>query len=224
MVPGLGSALVTGGGGLLEAGLSYFAGKEAGRMSQDMAREQMAFQERMSSTAHQREVADLRAAGLNPILSAGGGASSPSGAMGGMPKPDIDLGVEGAVSTALQAKRLKQELENMGSQKSATDAGADLDRKTAELREAERRVAEANASSAERVEQYQRENSGWLLPAQAILPLIGQGISSVRDLGIAAAAAKSLGTKMDPKRDSIKPNPRAERVWKPIGPGRNTNP
>jgi len=78
------------------------------------AREQMAFQERMSNTAHQREIADLKRAGLNPILSAtgGAGASTPSGAQANIEAPDVpDFGH--AASSAIEAIRMRQELKNL---------------------------------------------------------------------------------------------------------------
>jgi len=83
-------------------------GVVSGMFGTRQSRKQMQFQERMSGSAHQREVKDLRSAGLNPILSGtgGAGASTPAGAMTGVDP----------VSSALSAKRLQSEIDLMGAQ------------------------------------------------------------------------------------------------------------
>lgn len=131
MDPLLGGALIGGGLDLIGGIIGGIGAADQQGMSQEMAREQMRFQERMSSTAMQRGRADARAAGYNPILSfMQGGASTPGGASG------IAQNVlEGASSSArsmaartLELSRLEQDIKESQSRINLQKAQEDLAR------------------------------------------------------------------------------------------------
>lgn len=108
--------LIAAAGSLAGSGLSARSGRDINQRNLQIAREQMAFQERMSNTAYSRAAADMENAGLNRILALGNAASTPSGASATMQNPiPSDVG-DRAVSSALQGRLAKQSLKLMKSQ------------------------------------------------------------------------------------------------------------
>lgn len=115
---GIGSAaagVATAGASIYGADVAAKSQRETNVWNAAEAEKNRGFQERMSSSAHQREVEDLKMAGLNPILSAtGGGSSSPSGSIIAAENPEkgraaaMADAVRGAVS-AVQIKKLNAE-------------------------------------------------------------------------------------------------------------------
>lgn len=143
------------------------------------------WQERMSSTAHQREVADLKAAGLNPVLSANGGqgAATTSGATAST-DTSANSAIAGILGSILQSQA---SLENQRLSAQTNLAVAEkynaMSRYTAELN-SQTQLSTANISAA---------TSRWIAQLQATTSISNtqaQVAASKINAEVAAAAQR----------------------------------
>ncbi len=118
------SAAATFGG----AALGFFGQKDTNKQSAREAQKNRNFQERMSNTAIQRRMIDLKLGGINPLLAAKYDATTPAGAMASFGNPGLAGAQSGSLlgNTALGVSKIDAELDQIQSRTGLNKAQSDV--------------------------------------------------------------------------------------------------
>lgn len=123
-----GAGIGMGIGGSMDSGGGQ---SQANQFNAQQATQQMEFQERMSNTSYRRNLADLKGAGLNPMLAISQGvASAPSGAMATAQSeaPEKTKRAETLINAAMMGKRLHQESKTVDANVGLAEASEETER------------------------------------------------------------------------------------------------
>lgn len=192
MAIGLGAGLalsagISALGGLLGAGANYATSAEAVKRQIDWERER-------ATHAHQWEVQDLQAAGLNPILSAGGSGATTGGISA--PQPDMATGIQQAFGTGLQLAQLQSELAKQGAE--TQNIGQDTKLKQEQTLEAISRAVLNQANTGlinqkeanEKIEQSLLEYKNQMKKVEFWVNQAKNGTGMIRDLALTFLSGK----------------------------------
>lgn len=196
------------GASILSGGLGFLGSRSANKKAIQMSREQMAFQERMSSTAYERATNDMRRAGLNPMLAyQKGGASTPAGA-----QPNIRNELEGAANSArnmsdkvLMARTAEQNLSN------ARATNAQIVAQTAKTNAESKILGERYIQAQRQTARDELVTEGY----ETAAPYIRGGISGLDDfISNLPNSARSRYQDMNKIGDQIQSE--AKQIWKKL--------